>query len=117
AGDIDAAANIASLYDNPNYPTLDNPALAFKWAQEAVKTDANVIAMEQLSRHYEKGRGTSVDLVKAWFWRRVALGPRPDSNAKTPVDALWQKLSTSQRTTGERAMMACEMRSYRGCTI
>lgn len=117
AGDTSAAANIASLYDKPSYPTLDNPALAFKWAQEAVKTDANVIAMEQLSRHYEKGRGTSVDLVKAWFWRRVALGPRPDSNAKTPVDALWQKLSTSQRTTGERAMMACEMRSYRGCTI
>lgn len=117
AGYTGAALDIASLYNEPNHPALDNPALAFKWLQEALKTDPTDYAMEQLSYHYEKGRGTSVDPLKAWFWGRVAQGSSTDADKKKRVDALWEKLSPGLRTTGERAMMACEMKFYRGCTI
>lgn len=115
AGSTSAAAPLALLYDQPRRPALDNPALAFKWAQEAMKHDPSGETMRVLSVLYEKGRGTAPDPLKAWFWQRVAHGD--DTKANPRLDTLWQKLSPGLRANGERAMMVCEMKRWKGCSI
>jgi uncharacterized protein len=117
AGYTGVAASLASLYNHPNRPALDNPALAFKWAQLAFKSDPTADAMETLSRFHEKGRGTPVDLLKAWYWARAALGNSNDATKQKRIDGLSQQMSASLRAHGERQMMICEMKQYRGCTI
>lgn len=114
AGYKGAARQLASLYNGAQHPTLNNAALDLKWHRLAVSADARDNDMTAMSDLYEKGRGTAVDLTKAWFWAKLANRTSRQPNPR--VDKLWQQLAPDQKTAGERLMMACEMKRYRGCT-
>lgn len=116
AGSESAANSLVDIYDNTSIPGVGNPQLEFKWRKIAVERQASQEGMTALSKLYETGRGTPVDLMRAWFWAKSAMryGTSKDG---ARVDVLWNRLTAAQRATAERAVMTCELTSYQTCTI
>lgn len=115
AGYEEAAGQLAYIYGNTQISGVGNLQLMFKWRKAALGDRPSQDEMEALSNLYESGRGTPVDLLKAWFWAKSAqrFGTAPTAKA----DALWQRLTAAQRVTGERQIIACELSAYRKCSI
>lgn len=115
AGYEDAAGPLASIYGMKNAPGIGNPQLEFKWRKAALGDKPSEEEMVALSKMYEAGRGTPVDLFKAWFWAKSAQ--RFGLNKDTRVVTLWERLSPAQQAAGERLVMTCEMTRYKTCTV
>lgn len=116
AGSKSAADSLVDIYDNTSIPGVGNPQLEFKWRKIAVERKPDEKGMTALSKLYETGRGTPVDLMRAWFWGKSAMRYGTSKDAAR-VDALWNRLTAAQRATAQRAVMTCEMTSYQTCTI
>ncbi|PLK27572.1 SEL1-like repeat protein [Novosphingobium sp. TH158] len=116
AGSESAAGQLASIYSRTSPPGLGNPQLAFKWRKIAVEKQPDQKSMVELSQLYETGKGTPVDLMRAWFWAKSAMryGTSKDG---ARVDALWKRLTPAQQATGERAIMTCELTDYQTCRL
>ncbi len=109
-----AAGQLASIYAS-NVSGVGNPQLEFKWRKAALGEKPSEDEMVALSKMYEAGRGTPVDLLKAWFWAKSAQ--RYGLNKDLRVVKLWERLTPDQQVAGERLIMTCELTRYRTCTV
>lgn len=112
AGNKSAAGRLARLYDG-SISGFANDQQMLKWLTvEASRPGAPAETMQKLAEAYEQGRGTPVDLMKAWFW--LETSGRYDE-APAHAAELWRRLSPGQQSMGERLIIGCKISEYKRC--
>ncbi|MBN8846409.1 MAG: sel1 repeat family protein [Sphingomonadales bacterium] len=114
AGNESAAGRLARIYDG-SISGFANDQLMLKWLTvEASRPGAPAETMRKLSEAYEQGRGTPVDLMKAWFWLETSgrYGEAPGHTAE-----IWRRMSPAQQSMGERLIIGCKISEYKRCKV